>query len=372
MPISASNAPQDADRPGRLDNNTGPMSRGILLKPLGWMGPHLLALAQHHSGLTTRLLGLDWAQIHLLAFALAHDPVGLGSGAIVAAAGAPVRAVLAELGMARIAGLDRLLRHLPPKPLHPEDYRSLPRLLADSVTANVLNLASVVDEAFLSNLGDLSSSLRTLPIVTALGDESDGASALLDWIGLLAQKRGDPDDRHVTGQLTAARTFRDLRAHIARLCAELPLPDGLPPAVIGDARRLETAADIRLIAHQFSNCLRDRIDDVDAGVCLFYLWQRDDDDVVCELSRAKRLGWALCECLGPRNAMPDKNVIRQIKADFRRAGVWPLSVAVFADTMIANLENAEPHVPRAGLPDDADEDESGGLSRRCAPQMPPF
>jgi hypothetical protein len=355
MLIADSNAPGEAGRPDRIDTNARSVPPGILLEPLGCMAPSVFALARRHPRLAVRMLGFDQVQVHLLAFALAYDPGGLGRGVLAAAAGAPVRAVLAAMDMGQLAGLGRALRHLPQEALPANAYRCLADLLADPVAADILNHAAEIDELLLCNLANLEAPWRTLPLVTALGDTPDGASVLLEWAALLAARRGDADDRYVAGQLTAARTFKDLCARIARLCAELPLPDGLPPAVVGEARRLETATDIRRVARRFDNCLRDRIDDVDGLTSLFYLWLADDDPVVCEVSRAKRLGWALWEHLGPRNAAPDASVARQIEADFRQAGIPPWRVAAFGSTMRDNLQTDD---ARALHDDDDDDDDS--------------
>ena len=78
---------------------------------------------------------------------------------------------------------------------------------------------------------------------------------------------------------------------------ELPLPQTLPPAQIGMARRIDATADICSLGKRFKNCLANFVTQVDAGACAIYLWGDPTAPAVCRVTRHGRLAGSLSEAL---------------------------------------------------------------------------
>lgn len=307
---------------------------GELLKPLGWMAPRLFNMARRQPDLAVRLLGLERPQIHLLGFALAHNAADDMLGASI---GAPARDVLRYLGMENMAGLGRVLRRLPGELLSLDGYRRIASLLGDSFSAGILHHRKSIGPSLLRNLVNLPCDLRTQPIVVALEDIPRGPYWLQEWIGLMAERRGDPDERQVRALIAGARTTAVLRKRVEDLVESLPLPDGLPPLTVGNARRVDAPPEIRRLARRFRNCLRERLDEIHILTALFYLWDDGECEVICEVVREGRCSWLLKECLGPDNKEPQKDILQAIEAEFRAVAIWPHSVADFGVTMMRNI-----------------------------------
>lgn len=310
---------------------------GELLKALGWMAPRVYAMARREPGMASLLLGLDRPQIHLLGLALAHDPDGRAPHLIRAAVGASARSVLRSFRQEAVKGLPRVLRLLPDEPLSDEDYRLMASLLSDPDSASILHHCQSIDSSLLHALGSLPAELRTRPVVSGLSGMPENQQLLMEWIGLVASRRGERGDHLVRELVSNATSKAGLRACIATLVDDLPLPDGLPPQMVGEARRVDSPRELQRLGREYRNCLRSRIDDVNAARSLFYVWNATDPGVICEVVRANRYGWLLGDCLGPKNEEPEPNVVEQIRARFRDAGIWPTAVSDFADSIVANL-----------------------------------
>jgi hypothetical protein len=310
---------------------------GELLKALGWMAPRVYAMARRELGMASLLLGLDRSQIHLLGFALAHDPDGRAPHLVRAAVGASARSVLRSFRQEAVKGLPRVLRLLPDEPLSDEDYRLLASLLSEPDSASILHHWQSIESSLLHALGSLPAELRTCPVLAGLNGMPENQQLLMEWISLVANRRGERGDHLVRELVSNATSKADLRTCIATLVDDLPLPDGLPPQMVGEARRVDSPRELERLGREYRNCLRSRIDDVNAARSLFYVWNATAPGVICEVVRANRYGWLLGDCLGPKNEEPEPEPLEQIRARFRDAGIWPTAVSDFADSIVANL-----------------------------------
>jgi hypothetical protein len=319
------------------------------------MAPRVYAMARREPGLASLLLGLDRPQIHLLGFALAHDLDGRAPHLVTAAVGASTRSVLRSFRQEAVKGLARVLRLLPDEPMSQEDYRLLASVLSDPVSASILHHWQSVNSSLLHALGSLPAELRTRPVIAALDGMPEGPRLLIEWIGLVAGRRGDPSDHRIRELVSKATSKAGLRACTTTLVDDLPLPDGLPPEMIGESRRVDSPKELHRLGMKYRNCLRTRIDDVNAARSLFYVWDAADPGVICEVVRANRYGWLLGDCLGPNDEEPKPDVLEQIRASFREAGIASTDVSNFADNMVSNLsEDADNEESSDG--DESDED----------------
>jgi hypothetical protein len=194
-----------------------PRQPGEVLKALGWMAPRVYAMARREPGLASLLLGLDRPQIHLLGFALAHDPGGRAPHLVSAAVGASARSVLRSFRQEAVKGLARVLRLLPDEPMSQEDYRLLASVLSDPVSASILHHWQSVNSSLLHALRSLPAELRTRPVIAALDGMPEGPRLLMEWIGLVASRRGDPSAHQVREMVSNASSKAGLRACIATL-----------------------------------------------------------------------------------------------------------------------------------------------------------
>ena len=119
----------------------------------------------------------------------------------------------------------------------------------------------------------------------------------------------------------------------------LPLPQMMPPATVGLARRLDRVDELACLARAWRNCLGDYRSAIDAGSCAVYLWQDPESPAACLVWRHGRLGWFLDEVKGPRNAdiEPEQRAI--IDTAFADVGILRSRVALALDNMICGDSN---------------------------------
>src|SRR5256885_132667 len=116
----------------------------------------------------------------------------------------------------------------------------------------------------------------------------------------MARRRRDWDPRTSARSCCAAppKKYSTLPSVAVRLVSAMPLPDAMPPAQVGRARRIDRAADIRALAKRWRNCLEIYLSDVDRGLCAFYRWD-DSAPFACMIRRRGRFGWFFTEAKGP-------------------------------------------------------------------------
>ena len=100
---------------------------GFLLEPLGWVQDRLSQAIEVEPSLVELLFDLDHARMHLMALALAHMSGEVTPDlALMLLQGSRKTILNLSVGH-RPVGIDRALRHLPPKVLTAESYRNLDR-----------------------------------------------------------------------------------------------------------------------------------------------------------------------------------------------------------------------------------------------------
>jgi hypothetical protein len=153
--------------------------------------------------------------MHLIALALAHleAPSSFDIASLLIR-GSPQQVLQHALGRCP-AGIKRALKHLPTQVLRQQNYRLLIQLLDDLAAAKVLNHADQINDTAIRVLADLPQKLRV---------------------------------------------------------GRLPLPEAMPPATVGNARRLD-----RVIRFARSpgrgDCLASYGSAIDGGSCAVYLWE---------------------------------------------------------------------------------------------------
>jgi hypothetical protein len=231
---------------------------------------------------------------------------------------APIReAVHAVLGRCP-AGIPGVLHRLPVAVLSRDGYRQLIDLLDDPASAKLLYHFEIA-EWMITVLHDAPLALR--PGLTAVVPHLallDNVSAALAW---LAGRGAAPSFDGLVADLAAHRQPAQLVARLNTLIAELPLPETLPPKLIGNAKRIDSRKEICRIAAQFKNCIGRYMTQIDDGTSAVYVWNEPGLAAVCHLARHGRLGWALDRPLGPRNADLNDNDCQRITDAFSRAGI---------------------------------------------------
>jgi hypothetical protein len=76
----------------------------------------------------------------------------------------------------------------------------------------------------------------------------------------------------------------------------------MPPATVGNARRLDRIDTVCSLGRAWRNCLASYGSAIDAGSCAVYLWEDAERPAACLINRHGRLGWLLDEVKGPRNS----------------------------------------------------------------------
>jgi hypothetical protein len=115
----------------------------------------------------------------------------------------------------------------------------------------------------------------------------DNVSAALAW---LASCGSAPTFNALIADLAARHQPAQLVGRLNELIAELPLPAGLPPKLIGNARRIDSRKEVRQIAAQFKNCIDRYMTKIDDGTSAVYIWNDPDLAAVCSVDTGRWTG----------------------------------------------------------------------------------
>ena len=255
------------------------LSPGFLLTPFGWAALPLALVVSAYPSLLADLFGVTQERMHLIALALAHveQPSSFETASLLIRGS--TRAVLQHvLGRCPI-GIRRVVKHLPPHVLQRQNYRRLVDLLDDRESAKVLHHASKIDDLAVQVLADLPRPLRRLPL--AVLDWAWQLNGFADGLEFLVARGINRSFDDLVAQLATVTARPQLRAMIRGWVESLPLPETIPPARIGNARRLDNSQEIRSLARTWRNCLDSYTEDIDAGSCAIYLWDDADSSAAC-------------------------------------------------------------------------------------------
>jgi hypothetical protein len=125
----------------------------------------------------------------------------------------------------------------------------------------------------------------------------------------------------------------------------LPLPETMPPAVVGNARRLDRVDTVCSLGRAWRNCLATYGSAIDAGTCAVYLWEDAERPAACLINRHGRLGWFLDEVKGPRNSEVEPQQFALIGTAFVDVGVPSSQVATkIGDRGVSEMRTASTQV----------------------------
>jgi hypothetical protein len=276
--------------------------------------------------LLTHLFELDPPRMHLIAFGLAHAEGEASPHFGLFLARASSREIVDRVLGRRPAGIKRALQRLPNEVLERENYRHLVDLLEEPNSAKVLNHGDWINDSTIQLLLDVPVPLRRVfPLVMKYCHQQpyDFADALRFFVA-----RGvAPNFDSLVSNLASVGQAGQFIAKIERLVEALPLPQNMPLAQVGRARRLDRTADIRKLAKRWKNCLAEYVQDIDDGERAVYLWEEEEAPAACVLKRFGRLGWFVEEVQGPRNAELEQRRLDVVEKAFADAGIPQSGIA---------------------------------------------
>jgi len=302
-------------------HNVRSLRPGLLMAPLGWLGPYLAEALKGELELSAMLFELDAYRMHVLGLGLAHLDAAVPSIMLIRRlmAEAPQTTLQPILGHP-LQGLGRCLRALPDTTaLAAESYRALAALLCDRATTTYLHHCKTITEPQIIALAALPPALRR-PAIFKLLDDIDGMDRFMTGLQFLCERTGVSIDGFVE-QLAALDQTEQVRAKIVRLIDRLPLPERLPGPNLGPFRRIDDAPQIRSLARSWRNCLAEYLHEVNEGTSLIYHSTENGQPTAALLARAHRLGWALVDIKGPRNSEIHKETASAHYATFAAAGI---------------------------------------------------
>jgi hypothetical protein len=296
-------------------------SPGYLMSPFGWAAKPLAAMLEADCSLYQSLFTLSRQRMHLIALALAHWPGEINASfARLVIGGAPPMVLDAVLGR-RPAGLKRALSHLPVGVLPRASYKHLIELLEEPATAKLLYHLDSLQEEYLRLLHNIPGPLRRIA-AGAINDLGIKPEGLVDGLRFLAARGAAPSFDALVADLAAIRQPMQFIARIGNLVQQLPLPEPIPPAMVGGARRLDNASEIRRLAKQWKNCLASfHLTAVNDGRAAVYFWPDAQAPAACVVTRHGRLGWALEDAKGPENVDLPPARLDEIHRAFDAAGI---------------------------------------------------
>ena len=310
--------------PNAIAGKSPELQPGYLSVPLGWAAQPLLSLVNSNHGLAADLLQIDRARMHLMALVFAHCEdrnirTNLLSDAQLLLRGSFNEVVDATL-QKRLIGLKRTLEKLPIKVLSQESYRHLAESLEEEASAKLMHQADGISEAFIEIFHTVPQPIRRIVALTALSHSIE-LPGLADALHLLASRGAAPSFDALIAELAAIRQPAQFVARIRKLIAALPLPQCTPPASIGHAKRIDDSEQIRRLGRIWRNCLEAFVDEVNNGIAAIYLWPHRTTPAACLAWRFGRIGWALKDVKGPRNAdLPAERAL-EIKNAFAEVGI---------------------------------------------------
>jgi hypothetical protein len=315
---------------------------GHLLAPFRWAAQTVATIVQLQPNLLQHLFAIDRPRMHVIGLGLAHVPDHLAHQLASILFTAPIReAVHAVLGRCP-AGILGVLHRLPLAVLSRDGYRALIDLLDEPASAKLLYhfKDKEIAEWMITVLHDAPLTLR--PGLTAVVPHLallDNVSAALRWF---AARGAAPTFDALVADLTTHRQPAQLVARLNNLIAELPLPDALPPKLIGNASRIDSPIEVSRIGSQFKNCIDRYVSQINDGTSTIYVWNEPGLKAVCHVGRHGRLGWAVDRPLGPRNTDLNDDDAARVTTAFGAAGIPDVA---FVDTIqaIAYLKFSRSH-----------------------------
>jgi hypothetical protein len=177
---------------------------------------------------------------------------------------------------------------------------------------------------------------------------------LTDGLRFLVARGAAPSFDALVSDLSSIRLPGHLIAWLANLIDNLPLPETMPPSQVKGARRLDSAPQIRQFAKLWQNCLDNHVVQVNDGQAAVYFWPDTDSPALCMLLRHGRLGWALDDVKGPKNAELPTARRQEIYDAFASIGI-PRGSAIRAIAQAAEWEERlRVGRPRRQAGDDSD------------------
>jgi hypothetical protein len=258
--------------------------------------------------------------MHLIALAVAHLslPVPPEIGPLLVRASA--RQVLHQVFGQPPVGIRRVLSHLPDAVLSRENYQRLVDLLVDPEAAKVLHHADQIDDTAIRVLADLPQKLRQ-PLAFAVADWPRKLHGLTDSLQFLVSRGVGSHVDELVVELATVTAWPQLAAMVEFWVGRLLLPETMPPATVGNGRRLDRVGTVCSLAGRWRNCLASYGSSIDAGTCAVYLAEGAERPAACLLNRHGRLGWFLDEVKGPRNVEIEPQQLALIRTAFADVGV---------------------------------------------------
>jgi hypothetical protein len=310
---------------------------GHIMNPFGWAAPLLIAQAGSSPELANALLRLNRSQMHLvaLAFAISEDSRPTFISSLL---NLPTGEALSRILGAALPGVKRILTKLPPTILSKDSYKQLISLIGDPMSAMALRHSAKGDLSDLTirALYELPVALR--PMLVRLVPSVRRLDHLPDGLLHLVSRGAAPTFDDLVADLASQKQPGQFAARLRGLVEGLPLPQMLPPAHVGAARRIDKPLDLRALAKGFNNCLATLTDEVSAGSCAIYLWDNANIPYLSRLIRHGRFGWVHESSLGPHNTdLPTDHLARTVAA-FADVGIPEFS----ATRAVERLMRARP------------------------------
>jgi hypothetical protein len=310
---------------------------GFLLAPFGWAAEPVAAMIRADRSLFADLFAIDRSRMHLIALAVAHlnlpAPPEIGPLLLRASARQVLNQVLGQLPV----GIRRVLSHLPDAVLSRESYQRLVDLLVEPQAAKVLHHTDQIDDTAIRVLADLPQKLRK-PLAFAVADWPRKLHGLNDSLQFLVSHGVGSNVDELIAELATVTAGLQLAAMVEFWVGRLPLPETMPPATVGNARRLDQVDTVCSLGRAWRNCLAHYGAAIDAGSSAVYLWEDGKGPAACLVNRHGRLGWLLDQVKGPRNSEVEPKQLALIATAFADVGV-PSSQVVHAIESIVYVDS---------------------------------
>jgi hypothetical protein len=155
----------------------------------------------------------------------------------------------------------------------------------------------------------------------AVADWPRKLHGLIDSLQFFVSRGGGSNVDELIAELATVTAWPQLAGMVEFWVGRLPLPETMPPATVGNARRLDRVDTVCSLGRAWRNCLASYGSAIDGGSCAVYLWEDAERPAACLINRHGRLGWLLDEVKGPRNSEVEPKQLALIGTAFADVGV---------------------------------------------------
>lgn len=201
-----------------------------------------------------------------------------------------------------------------------EEYAAFIHLFRDEPARQLIRHMTDIRPAILAVVAALPAPLRRPGIVSILGADREATACLVSAWNMALHLRGEAAAAEIAQQFGRAKGAAALFKMALSVIQPSAFGGTSPPVLPAPFRLVRHVQHLEAFALEMRNCLRDYAPDLASGRMALWIWRGQGGPVAVALWR-DAAGWRLAEARGPDNAEITDEVLAEIVAAVRAAGV---------------------------------------------------